>query len=139
VSLEERFTWVQGIIAVGGYLVYLVLLLGRAGDDLAATPYVDLMIWTIGGAIAAGILGGIVAGATTRNHAKDARDREIYRRGEATGYAFVTVAAIAAMVLAWVEADHFWIANVIYLGFVLSGILSFVAKSVMYRRGLPTW
>lgn len=138
-SLEERFTWVEGIIAVGGYLVYLALLFGRAGDDLAATPYVDLMLWTIGGAIAAGILGGIVVGAITRNQAKDARDREIYRRGEATGYAFVVVGALGALVLAWLEADHFWIANVVYLGFVLSGVLAFVAKSVMYRRGLPTW
>jgi len=139
VSLEERFTWVEGIIAVGGYLVYLALLLGRAGDDLAATPYVDLMLWTIGGAIVAGILGAIVVGATTRNQAKDSRDREIYRRGEATGYALVVAGALGALVLAWLEADHFWIANVVYLGFVLSGILAFVAKSVMYRRGLPTW
>ena len=138
-SREERFTWVEGIIAVGGYLVYLFLLLGRAGGDLAATPYVDLMLWTIGGAIAAGILGGIVVGATTRNQAKDARDREIYRRGEAIGYSFVVVAAIGALVLAFVEADHFWIANVVYLGFVLSGVLAFIAKSTMYRRGLPTW
>ena len=138
-SLEERFTWVQGIIAIGGYVVYLVLLLGRAGGDLAATPYVDLMLWTIGGAIVAGILGGIVVGATTRHHGKDARDREIYRRGEQVGMSLVVVGALGALVLAWVQADHFWIANALYLAFVLSGILGFVAKSVMYRRGLPQW
>ena len=138
-SLEERFTWVEGIIAIGGYAVYLVLLFQRASGELAATPYVDLMLWTIGGAIVAGILGGIVVGAITRNQAKDARDREIYRRGEQVGFAFAVVGALGALVLSWVEADHFWIANVVYLGFVLSGILAFVAKSVMYRRGLPTW
>ena len=129
-SLEERFTWVQGIIAIGGYVVYLAVLFGRAGDNLAATPYVDLMLWTIGGAI---------VGATMRNHAKDSRDREIYRRGEAVGSSFVVVGALSALVLSWVEADHFWIANAVYLCFVLSGILGFIAKSTMYRRGLPTW
>ena len=138
-SLEERFTWVQGVISIGGYAVYLVLLLQRSTGELAATPYVDLMLWTIGGAIVAGILGSILASVTTRNHAKDARDREIYKRGESVGYAFVTVGAVGAMVLAWMQVDHFWIANAIYLGFVLSGILAFVAKITMYRRGLPTW
>jgi hypothetical protein len=139
VSLEERFTWVEGIIAVGGYSIYLILLLGRAGGDLAATPYVDLMLWTIGGAIVAGILGGILVSIITRSHAKDARDRQIYRRGEAVGMSFVVIGALGAMVLSWLEVDHFWIANALYLCFVLSGILGFIAKSVMYRRGLPTW
>lgn len=138
-SLEERLTWVQGVIAVGGYAVYLVLLFGRSSGDLAATPYADLMLWTIGGAIVAGILGAIVVSILTRSQAKDARDREIYRRGEAVGSAFVVVGALSALVLSWFEADHFWIANAIYLCFVLSGILGFIAKSTMYRRGLPTW
>lgn len=138
-SLEERFTWVTGLVAVGGYAVYIALLLARAGRDLAATPYVDLMLWTIGGAIVAGILGGIVIGIGTRNHAKDARDREIYQRGEQVGMSLVVVGALAAIMLSWWEADHFWIANALYLAFVLSGILSFVAKIVMYRRGTPAW
>ena len=138
-SLEERFTWVEGIVAVGGYVVYLVLLLQRAGGTLAPAPYVDLMLWTIGGAIVAGILGGIVVGATSRNQVKDARDREIYRRGEFVGLSFVVIGAVGAIVLSWLEVDHFWIANALYLAFVLSAIVGFVAKSVMYRRGLPTW
>lgn len=138
-SLEERLTWVTGLIAIGGYLVYIPLLLGRSTGDLAATPYVDLMLWCIGGSVVAGIVGGILVSATMRNHAKDARDREIYKRGESVGYAFVTVGAVGAMVLAWLQVDHFWIANAIYICFVLSGILAFIAKIVMYRRGLPTW
>ena len=49
------------------------------------------------------------------------------------------IGALAAMLMAMFEFDTFWIANVIYLAFVLSAILSFIAKSVFYRRGLPTW
>jgi hypothetical protein len=37
------------------------------------------------------------------------------------------------------EAGYFWIANVIYLGFVLSAILSSVTKVIVYRKGVPTW
>ena len=33
----------------------------------------------------------------------------------------------------------FWIANVIYLGFVLSGIVASIAKLVAYRRGFQSW
>ena len=31
----------------------------------------------------------------------------------------------------------FWIANAVYLGFVLSAVVGSVAKVVAYRRGLP--
>ena len=37
------------------------------------------------------------------------------------------------------NADTFWIANVIYVCFVLSAVLSSVTKLIVYRRGMPTW
>ena len=40
------------------------------------------------------------------------------------------------MLLALGEADHFWIANAVYLGFTLSGVVGAVAKIVTYRTGL---
>ena len=42
----------------------------------------------------------------------------------------------APLILAAAEADHFWIANTIYLAFVLSTVTGSVAKIVAYRRGL---
>jgi hypothetical protein len=42
---------------------------------------------------------------------------------------------VAALVLAMAEADHFWIANAVYLAFVLSALLGSAAKIVAYRRG----
>jgi hypothetical protein len=33
------------------------------------------------------------------------------------------------------RCDYFWIANVIYLGFVLSAVAGSVVKLVAYRRG----
>jgi hypothetical protein len=46
---------------------------------------------------------------------------------------------VAALLMAMAEWDHFWIANVIYLAFVLSAILGSVAKIVAYRRGFQPW
>jgi hypothetical protein len=43
------------------------------------------------------------------------------------------------MLLALFEARYFWIANVIYLAFVLSAILGSTAKIFAYRRGFHPW
>ncbi|MDP1877035.1 MAG: hypothetical protein Q8M17_05710 [Actinomycetota bacterium] len=70
---------------------------------------------------------------------KDERDKEINRRGEYIGQGFVVVGAVGALVLAMLEADYFWIANVVYLCFVLSAVVSTTAKLVAYRRGFVAW
>ena len=137
-SYEERVAWVQGIIAVVGYAVYLVIVLGRSAQTpLPQTPYVDVLLWTIGAGIVAGIVCGILVGLPGRR--SDVRDKQIYRRGDAVGQSFVVIGALAALVLALLEADWFWIANVLYLCFVLSAVLGWIAKAVMYRRGMPAW
>ncbi len=141
-SYEEKNTWVFGVIAPVGYLVYVVLVLAQAGGrPIEETPYVVPMLVTIGGAIVAGIFAGIVIAALSPKDAgkADLRDKQINRFGEQIGSAFLVVGALGALVLAWVEAPHFWIANVIYLAFVLQAILSTVAKLVAYRRGFPSW
>jgi hypothetical protein len=147
VSYEEKNTWVFAVLAPVGYLVYLVLLFTRAGGGpLEQTDYVPAMLGTILGAIVVGILGGIVVGIATgiASGGKDAgksdqRDKQINRFGEYIGSAFLVIGALGALVLAWFEAPHFWIANALYLAFVLQAILSSIAKLVAYRRGLHAW
>ncbi|MFD2762840.1 hypothetical protein [Micromonospora eburnea] len=41
--------------------------------------------------------------------------------------------------MALADRDQFWIANVIYLGFVLSAVVGSAAKIVAYRRGFQSW
>lgn len=137
-SFEEKGAWITGFVAVAGYAVYLVLILGQ-GRPVPDVDYVVPMLWTIGGAIVTGIIGSVIAGITSPKDKKDQRDRQIYRFGEYTGQAFLVIGGVGALLLAMVQADYFWIANVLYLGFVLSGILSTIAKVVAYRRGLPAW
>lgn len=146
-SYEEKNTWVFAFIAPIGYLVYVALVLtGAGGRPLEEADYVPPMLGTILGAIVVGILGGIVTGIVTgiasggKDSGKsDQRDKQINRFGEYVGSAFLVMGALGALVLAWFEAPHFWIANVLYLAFVLQAILSSIAKLVAYRRGLHTW
>jgi hypothetical protein len=41
--------------------------------------------------------------------------------------------------MALAEWDRFWIANVIYLCFVLSAVVASAAKIFAYRRGFQSW
>jgi cell division protein FtsW (lipid II flippase) len=141
-SSEEKRAWIMLVVAIGGYLSYLAIILARAGDaPLADVSYVATMLWTIGGAIVVSIVLNILVGIFSPRSAgkKDERDREISRFGEYTGQAFLVIGGVVALILAMAEIPHFWIANAVYLAFVLSAVLGSVAKVVAYRRGLPTW
>jgi cell division protein FtsW (lipid II flippase) len=139
-ALEEKRAWIMLMVSVCAYAAYLIAVLGRTGA-LAEEPYAGTLLWSIGGAIAVSIVLNIAAvilapaGART----KDQRDREINRVGEHIGQSFVVIGGLAALLLALAEADHFWIANVIYLAFVLSAVLGSVAKIFAYRRGFQSW
>ncbi|MEV6237922.1 hypothetical protein [Lentzea sp. NPDC051838] len=138
-AFEEKQAWALAVIAVVGYAVYVVLVLGgAAGRPLAEAPYVGALLWTIGFGIVAGIVSGIWFGIASRNDGlqSDERDREIGRFGDHVGQSFVVIGGIAAMALAVFEAPYFWIANVLYLCFVLSAVLGSLAKIAAYRRGM---
>jgi hypothetical protein len=141
-TFEERNTWVFAVITVGAFGAYVATILGRAqGTPLAEVPYAAAMLWAIGAAIAASIVGRIVVAVAWPKDAdrRDQRDKEIYRFGEYIGQSFVVAGAVAALVLAMAEVDHFWIANAVYLAFVLSALLGSTAKLVAYRRGFQSW
>ena len=141
-SFEEKSAWIMGVVAAGSYAVYLAIVLGLAGTvSLAEIPYVAPLLWTIGASIGVSIALHALIGIFSPREAgkKDQRDREIYRFGEYIGQSFVVVGGVAALLMAMAEMDHFWIANVIYLTFVLSAILGSVAKIVAYRRGFQPW
>ncbi|MFI6097991.1 hypothetical protein ACIA8G_20730 [Lentzea sp. NPDC051213] len=138
-AFEEKRAWAMAIIAVVGYAAYVLVILSRVdGWPLTDVPYADAALWTIGIGIVAGIVSGIWTGIASRNDGLqvDERDREIGRFGDHIGQSFVAIGGVSAMVLAIAEADHFWIANVLYLCFVLSAVLGSLAKIMAYRRGM---
>ena len=139
---EEKRAWIRLVVAVIAYAVYVVTVLSRAdGGPLPDVPYAAAMLWTIGGAIGAAILAEIGMAIVNPRASRviDVRDKEIGRLGDYTGQAFVIIGAVAAMLMALAEWDGFWIANVIYLFFVLSAVVGDVAKIILYRRSVPEW
>lgn len=136
-SLEQKRAWIALVAAVGGYGAYLVVVLSRAaGAPLVEVAYAWPLVWTVVAAIVVSIIGNIAVAIGSRRNARvDQRDREIHRFGERVGQSFVVIGAVAAMIMALVDVDQFWIANAIYLGFVLSMVLTSVARLAAYRWG----
>ncbi len=139
---EEKRAWIMLVVSAAGYAVYVAVVLSRVdGGPLPATPYAGVLLWTVGGAIVASILAEIGMGVVNprASRVKDVRDREIGRLGDHVGHAFVVIGAVSAMLMALAEWDWFWIANVVYLCFVLSAVVGSLAKVIVYRRGVPQW
>jgi hypothetical protein len=142
VTHEEKRAWIRLVVAVLAYGAYVITILSRLdGRPLRDVPYATTLLWTVGAAIAASIVVEIAIGVVTprASRVSDVRDREIGRLGESTGQAFVVIGALAAMLMAMADWHRFWIANVVYLCFVLSSILGGVTKVIVYRRSLPQW
>ena len=137
-TLEERRSWTYLAVAVVAYGVYVGTVVTKAASaPLTDVDYVPVMLWTIGIAIVGGIVINIGQAVFTprRDQTVDVRDRDIARLGDRVGQSFLVIGALAALLLAIVEAHYFYIANAVYLGFVLSAVLSSVTKVVVYRRG----
>jgi len=141
-AFMEKSNWVVLIVAVPTLLVYLALVVPQLlAKPIAEVSWVQPMIVAIVGFIVANVLGNVVAAASNPREAdkEDQRDREISHYGERVGNWLIIVGSIAALVLAMATADHFWIANAIFLGGMAASIVSSAAKIGAYRGSLPAW
>jgi len=141
-AVQEQNAWamlVTGVVAVGVYLT--LLLINLDGSSITTVAYQPLMLWTIGGAIVVGIAASIVitirANVAGEREKPDQRDREIERFAVSVSQAFLVIGGLAALLMALAEWEWFWIANALYFGFALSGILEGISKVTAYRRGVP--
>jgi cobalamin synthase len=140
-SYEEKRTWVYLVAVTGAYAVYLAIILGRLqGRSVAEVPYAWVLLWTTVASAVASTAGTTLVETARPSDSRrsDVRDKEIYRFGEYVSRWFVVGGAAAAFFMALAKLDYFWIANVIYLGFVLWAIAASVVKLVAYRRGLSS-
>lgn len=145
-SYEERGQWVY-LVAVGvTYAGYLVIILERLGQTAPAdVDFAPTMLWSIGISIALAIVGRIVVEIIGRISAEmaghregsdaDVRDRDIGRFGEYFAGTVLGVGMVVPFVLTLAEVDYFWIANAMYLAFVVAALVGAVVKLVAYRRG----
>jgi len=137
-SFEEKSTWTYAVIAVALAVIYFAMVLGQlpqtaAGDIAFQVPLLATIGVSIGLTIAAHIL--IAIAAPDDAGKRDQRDKDINRYGEYVGGLILGVAAVVPLILTLAEVDHFWIANTIYLAFILSATAGSIAKIVAYRRG----
>ena len=138
----EKSNWVVLVVGVPTLLVYVALVLPQVlGKPIAEVSWVQPMIFTIIGFVVANILGNVVAAASNPGEAdkNDQRDREIDRVGERVGNWLIIAGSIAALVLAMARADHFWIANAIFVGGIAGALLSSVTKIAAYHGPFQTW
>jgi NADH:ubiquinone oxidoreductase subunit 6 (subunit J) len=138
----EKSNWVVLVVGVPTLLLYVALVVPQVlSAPIAEVSWVQPMIFAIVGFIVANILGNVVAAASNPSEAdkNDERDREIDRVGERVGNWLIIAGSIAALVLAMTMADHFWIANAIFLGGIAGALLSSVTKIAAYHGSFQRW
>jgi hypothetical protein len=146
---EEKFTWVSTVVSTGVAAVYFAIVFGQvrtvpvaeiayqwplliAFGALIVLTIFGTIVVAVGSAVSAQITGSGSVDDVGRN---DERDADINRRGELIGYYVSSGGAIGVLALAMLRYDPFWIANALYLSFVVGALVASVAKLVAYRRG----
>jgi len=146
---KEKFTWISLVVFVVVPGVYLAQVLGQIGNTpVDEITYQLPMLAAVGVSIALTIAGTIVMGIGTGIAIEitgegsvddigrdDERDKDIEVRGEVVGSYVMAVGMLGGLALAMLSYDQFWIANVLFLGFVASSVVSAIVKLVAYRRG----
>jgi hypothetical protein len=146
---EEKVSWVSGLVSIVVAAVYASVVVPQIGSGpVSAIPYQMPMLMAIGAMIVITIVGTILMSIGSAISAQitgegsvedigrsDERDHDINRRGELVGYYVSSVGMLAALALAMLKADHFWIANAILAGFVVSSVVASAFKVFLYRRG----
>jgi hypothetical protein len=138
-SYEEKGVWAYLLSSAGAYIAYLVIVVPRLLHTSAAhvSYQPPLVVTTIASVIAATVIRSVLEMARPSDSNKaDVRDRDIARFGEHTSRWCIVGGATAGLIGAWARWDYFWIANVIYLGFVLWAVVGSMLRLVAYRRGL---
>ena len=138
-TFEEKRQWAYGFASLVVPAAYLVWLAGRVADaaTIADVSYVRALLWAIGAGIVVNMIGSaLVRGASRNADLKDQRDLEIARRGDTVGFIAFSILIVGPFVLAMRDADTFWIANAIYVSYVLTAVLTATVKATLNRKGI---
>jgi hypothetical protein len=130
---------VFAVIAIASAAVYFATIVGQLPTTaVTEIDYQGSMVAAIGATIVLTVVGFIGVGIANPRDANqsDQWDKDINRFGEYVGGTLLAFGMIVPFGMAMAEAPHFWIANAMYLAFVLSAFTSSVVKVVAYRRGL---
>ena len=119
--------------------IVAAIIVGRVhGTPVAQVPYASVLLWTTGASILISVVvrTALETARPSETRRADVRDRDIARFGEYASRWCIIIGATAGLFMAVRRVDQFWIANVIYLGFVLWAVVGSVIRLVAYRRGI---
>ena len=136
---QEKNAWIYTVLAVVIPAIYFASISGQLSTTAPGdVQYQQPLLLAIGASIAAAIVFSILLGifSPKSGSLKDQRDTDINRLGEYVTGIVVGSGMIGPFLLALMETDHFWIANAMYLVFVLGALVGTTVKLVAYRRGL---
>jgi hypothetical protein len=139
VSYEEKGVWTQLLSFAGAYIAYLAIVVPRLSHTPAAhVSYVaPLVVTTLAAVLIATLVRSALEVARPSDSGRaDVRDRDIARFGEHASRWCIVGGSTAGIIGANAHWDYFWIANVIWLGFILWAVVGSVIRLVAYHRGL---
>lgn len=138
----EKMNWaalIVGLAALGWYALQIVPDMGvMAVDEIAwKGPMIQTLLGFLALLIAAIVIVAILDHKTLAKDdiVDDERDHSIERRGDAWSGHVLHAFAFLALVLLFLDAHVFWVANAIFLGSMLSGAIGLVIRVVQYRTG----
>lgn len=147
---EEKMSWVSVVVTFVVAGLYFATVLEQIGEvPVADIAYQPSMLLAIGVAIVLMIVGAIVMAIGTAVSVEvtgngsvddidrtDERDVSIGRRGNVSAFYVTSAGALGVLALAMLEYEYFWIANALYLTFVVASLVSEGVKIHAYRWGL---
>lgn len=157
-TMNERTVWAYLVTVVLTSGVYFTLMAVRlAGEPAEQIDWVVPMLWAIGASVVCTVLltilvtitgtvarsvrptcsGRLGAGGTPVevDTATDARDHDIDVLGDRAGLGVLGAGFLGALVLAMIDADTFWIGNLLFAFGSLGAVVESTTKLRMYRRG----
>lgn len=156
-TMNERTVWAYLVTVVLTSGVYFTLMAARlAGEPAEQIDWVVPMLSAIGASVACTVLltilftiTGTVArsvrptcsgtpgadGTPVVDTATDARDHDIDVLGDRAGLGVLGAGFLGALVLAMIDADTFWIGNLLFAFGSLGAVVESTTKLRMYRRG----
>jgi len=148
-TFEEKTNWAYAVVTAIVAGVYFAVVVNQVGEVPAAEiAYQRPLIIAIISSVALMILASIAIAIATAIGAeitgegsvedidrKDERDVRISQRGELVGYYVSSFGMVGVLAITMLEYPYFWIANALYLSFVIAALVSSVVKIVAYRRG----
>jgi hypothetical protein len=147
-TMDERAVWVELVVFLATSITYFAIVIPRAIEGpIESVSWVTPLLWTIGISIASTVVGSVVAaigsaiGLAARGRdpevelGSDERDKEIGRLGNRATYGVASAGLLAALVLAMLDADTFWIGNAVFFFGFVGAVVESVVKIRAYRRG----